>query len=498
MYDPEDLVEPRPLSRRRRWLRILAVFAVFVGIAAVLCGYAWYKADRELQAALDETTKKDPHWRFPDIQADRAVIPEERNSARVVASAKQQLPGDWPIWDHRPRPAGSPFADAESPQAKLAAGFQDLDPPVRLSAAQEKALRDEIKRAEPALKEARKLAGLPDGRHPITYSVDVLSTLFTPIQDTRQVAALLANDVLLRAQDGNADGALASCRGILNAARSIGDEPNMIAQLVRIACRAVALTSLQRLLAQGEPSEESLRQFQELLEQEEPVPLLTFALRGERASIDRFLEGLQKGDVNPAVLANNGEVEGKLLGLTPAPIIKSQRAAALRYLNRFFDVLALDWPEQQAGLKQLELEGRDAPLFVRLLVPAVSKVAAAQQRSRAQLRCAIALVAVERYRRANGRWPEALPIVKEAGLLSRVPADPYDGQPLRYRRLDDGVVIYSVGPDGQDDGGNLDPKNPVRPGSDLGYRLWDVPRRARPAPEPPPQPEGKPEGAQPG
>ena len=59
--------------------------------------------------------------------------------------------------------------------------------------------------------------------------------------------------------------------------------------------------------------------------------------------------------------------------------------------------------------------------------------------------------------------------------------DPYDGAQLRYRRLADRVVVYSVGLDGQDNGGNIG-KVPNVPGTDLGFRLWDVKYRRRPAP----------------
>jgi len=35
------------------------------------------------------------------------------------------------------------------------------------------------------------------------------------------------------------------------------------------------------------------------------------------------------------------------------------------------------------------------------------------------------------------------------GQLSAVPADPFDGKPLRFKRLTKGYVIYSIGKDGQ-------------------------------------------------
>jgi hypothetical protein len=82
------------------------------------------------------------------------------------------------------------------------------------------------------------------------------------------------------------------------------------------------------------------------------------------------------------------------------------------------------------------------------------------------------------------------------GLLQRVPADPYDGAPLRYRRHDDRVVIYSVAMDRQDDGGTFDGKAGMTRGTDLGFTLWDVAHRRLlplPAAEPPAPVPGEPE-----
>jgi hypothetical protein len=106
-------------------------------------------------------------------------------------------------------------------------------------------------------------------------------------------------------------------------------------------------------------------------------------------------------------------------------------------------------------------------------------LADALQLDQAALRCTIALVAVERYRLATGRLPATLDELVPR-FLAAVPLDPYDGQPLRLRATDEGLTIYSVGPDGQDNGGTLDPKEPKRAGTDVGCRLWRPDRRHQP------------------
>ena len=286
---------PAVRPRRRRWRYVVALLALVVLIGIGVYVYLTISPERELQAAIAETDHLDPRWRLEDIEADRAVVPEAENSGTVAIAAKQLLPKNWPFWDAPPPPSPQDPPDAGPKRQALQKSFSDLEPQRQLNDEQTTALRTEMTRAAGALAEARKLADLTEGHYPISYKPDWISTLLPHAQDPREIAALLSNDALLRAQDRDPDGALASCRGALNAGRSIGDEPVLISQLVRIACRGIATHQVERVLAQGEPSEHALRQCQELLEKEAPEPLLLIAGRGERAGLDRLMETIQSG-----------------------------------------------------------------------------------------------------------------------------------------------------------------------------------------------------------
>jgi hypothetical protein len=100
-------------------------------------------------------------------------------------------------------------------------------------------------------------------------------------------------------------------------------------------------------------------------------------------------------------------------------------------------------------------------------------------RGHAALRCLAAAVAAERYRRLHGNWPQSLEQLTP-DLLAEVPTDPFTGDPLLYHHLPDGIVIYSVGLDGEDNGDNVDKGKPNDPGTDIGIRLWDVAKRRQP------------------
>ena len=88
----------------------------------------------------------------------------------------------------------------------------------------------------------------------------------------------------------------------------------------------------------------------------------------------------------------------------------------------------------------------------------------------------MAALACERYRLRRGAAGRMLDVLVPEGLLGVVPTDPIDLQPLRYRPTPDGVVIYSIGLDGTDDGGHIARDTGGR-GTDNGFRLYDVTRR---------------------
>ncbi len=63
-----------------------------------------------------------------------------------------------------------------------------------------------------------------------------------------------------------------------------------------------------------------------------------------------------------------------------------------------------------------------------------------------------AAVAIERWRLAHpGRLPDTLAELVPA-YVAAVPLDPYDGQPIRYKKLPAGYVVYSVGTGWTDQG----------------------------------------------
>jgi hypothetical protein len=477
---------------RRKWLFLGGLALLAVGLAGAWYAYLSFVADRRLNAAIAVADAMDPGWRLEELEAKRLILPTAENAGVRVRGAMELLPAKWPAWDYA---ADDP--DAERARQALQASFGNLEPQTVLGEAQIKALRAELEKAAAAVAEGRKVADLPQGRYSIAWSPDCLSTLVPHLDVIRNVARALEYDILLRAQEGDLDGALLSCRAVLNTGRSLGDEPLLISQLVRIARADAALRKVERVLAQGEPSLTALELTQRLFADEAEQPWYLFGVRGERASLDGLLAAVQRGDFSLAYVrstvgvGSTGLVDSVGTALTSGSI-QTNRAAALEFMNEAVAIGRLSAQEQRARAAALEAQARNLPAIARMLCPAVMKVAEAGHRNQALLRCAGAGLAAERFRRDKGRWPTSVAELVPAYLPQPL-TDPFDGQPLRLVRVGHGIVIYSVGFDGRDDGGNLDRSNVRAPGTDFGFELWDVPHRRQPPPRSPsPDPENLP------
>ena len=106
-----------------------------------------------------------------------------------------------------------------------------------------------------------------------------------------------------------------------------------------------------------------------------------------------------------------------------------------------------------------------------LLVPALGQGLTASMRAEARQNCAIA---AQLYRLQHGTLPLSLADLTEflPGDESQKPswlADPFDGQPLRFKSEETRLLIYSIGQNLVDDGGQIESEKPTD--RDLGYAV---------------------------
>lgn len=455
MAELQTVASPRR-SRRRKWLAVVLV-ALF--LISVFYGALYWYMGRPLADAEAEADRLDPGWRLAELDAKRPALGDGENAAWHIAATKRLLPGGWE----------KPFEDAFQPAP---------DPHAPFTPRQQTVLRDELLLLTPAVEEANRLINTPQAHFGIAWDTRWINASMTPVMDARILCNLLRYEAWLHAQDKDGDRALLTCRAMLNSAAALTSEPIMISLLVRIACQAVTLGTLERVLSLCQPSEAALTRLQRALEAAEANDALLDVLRGERAFGDLSI----RAGADPSfgfVMTGNPKAD-RVLGSVLGGSARANHAAYLRFMNQIVESAKRPPDEQIPAIIAVTNDPNLVKrLAVKQLAPAVLKVIEAHRRGRAQLRVMILLIAVERYRLQHGRWPASLTEITPA-LIAKVPLDPFDGQPLRYRRLADGIVIYSVGRDGEDNGGKLDRGNPIAAGCDLGYQLWDVKQGDRP------------------
>jgi hypothetical protein len=448
---------------RRRWgcAKIIGVGSVIV--LAIGAGGIWialYWADKDLRDAIAEADEVDPGWRYTELQARRAAIADGENSARRVLAAHKLLPSPWPPWQEMSATA----RDA------LVKGLRELPPTAALTPEQQSALNAAWADATAAVAEARMLKDMPAGRHHSAVGNDGVPLFGPPSGQARSIADLLTYDVLLRLHDKDVEGALDSCRSLVNLARSFGDTPDFVTQTLRMELRSSACRLIERTLAQGRPSPAGLAALQKLLEDEEAEPLFLHGARGMRAWLDETIAAVGDGRITAK----------EFPGWAASSMAASMRPATLRTGTKLVEAAKLPAHEQAAAIAQALPKPNESPWLARVYIwPKIEKVTSDlsrnQWRTQADLRSTIVALAAERYRQARGAWPNS-PAELLPAYLKAVPLDPYDGQPVRWRRVGDGLAIYCVGLDRTDDEGKLDRDGTAPTGTDVGVQMWN--RRA--------------------
>jgi N-sulfoglucosamine sulfohydrolase len=137
---------------------------------------------------------------------------------------------------------------------------------------------------------------------------------------------------------------------------------------------------------------------------------------------------------------------------------RTERQAALGKIDSDIRKLiesARDWKALALGAlgnPREVLSQRMGEIMIALLLPAFSTAANAEDRGAMLFELTNVAMALAEYRADQGLFP-----VKLADLapkyLARVPQDIFSAADLHYQRQGDGYLLYSVGPNGRDDGG---------------------------------------------
>jgi hypothetical protein len=317
-----------------------------------------------------------------------------------------------------------------------------------------------------ALAKAREALARPRFRYPVDYSYgfDTQRPELSPLKTLARAAALRA---ALEAEEGHVDEWPAEVDLGLGIAGTLECQPDLLSLLVHHSIVGTAVKATERSLNRSAPADEPAAELEAALARAGETNLLPFALAGERAMTIPFFR-MNWSEIHHA---SNDTADNR-----PRPSQRySGKPNPLFWLSGFFErdlnyflatmeesmpVAELPPPQSLRLTNEFEFASETAAkrhyLLSSMLLPAFGRAAVRGASTRALGEDAATGLAVERFRRARGKMPDSLGEVTPQ-FLAAVPTDPFDGAPLRYRRLASGYVIYSLGADGHDDGGREPP-----------------------------------------
>jgi hypothetical protein len=321
-----------------------------------------------------------------------------------------------------------------------------------------------------ALELLHKGAAIEHSRYPIDLSKG-FEALMPDLSNIRTGAFLLKLGAILYAENAEPQSAARSITSTFGLARSLSEEPILVSQLVRVACQALAVSTLEHAINRTEFTDEQLVDLGDTLANARDTSAMTRAFVGERCA---GVSILKSPSAQILQLVNGGS---SLLRILPISLYKfagladMDVAIYLDLMNDYIEAMQLP-PEQRreaAGAVNARFEKTSRiHILLHIIMPALSRVTTLDLRNIAQLRTARVGLAIERYRLATGKLPDTLAELVPT-YLDAVPKDPFDGKELRYKKLEPGFVVYSIGVDGSDDGGIEKPRKRADPPAQ-----WDV------------------------
>ena len=303
-----------------------------------------------------------------------------------------------------------------------------------------------------ALELLHQASGVEYCRYPINLSAG-FATLVPNLSEIRNAVRSLELEAVLYADEGNGAAATLSAISCFGIARSLVREPLIISQLVRCACQNAAISSIEQVLNRVELTDEQLSELAECMRQSESISDISRAFVGERCiGIDFFNN---PGIINPRSVRINPLFSlYKAVGMAEADAV-----IYLDLMDGYMKCTRLPLHERQKAADAIGVKFNSvskAHLLLHTIMPSLSGVITQDLRTIAHLRVGDTALAVQRYRLKTGKLPEKLTdLVPE--YFKSVSKDPFDGNDLRYKKLDDGFEVYSIGPDLSDDGGKEKP-----------------------------------------
>ena len=285
----------------------------------------------------------------------------------------------------------------------------------------------------------------------------------------KAMARLQSVRSLYLAETGKGDKAIDSLVSELRMGRIFKNQPELTTALIQIGCTSIACSDIQQVLKRCLPTEKALIRIEAALKEQEQLQRPAQMMIEERVYTIATQVLALPLKIKKQILEDNAEFDVQPFWAWPTssitPWARQILAGYLHDMAGFIELLNKPWPEVLRISRKYayEIESWMGKMTIRSLVRAISIYGSAT----AKVRCTRTAVAVERFRRVNGRVPKSLDELVPR-FIEKVPMDPFSGKELLYKLDDDSYTIYSVNENMKDDNGDI-----IVPGSCADRQFLD-------------------------
>jgi len=317
------------------------------------------------------------------------------------------------------------------------------------------------------------------------------------LHSSQQLAVATAASAKLALDAGDEAVFVQRLEQLLALGRLTSHEPSLMGWLTGTACTGLALQQARFALLEDDLTPASSDRLLTVIERNRPAPI-RHALCAERlAALDVIARtytledngdgrlDMQKLRSLPLGTSPIGPPQGAGGGNSSAPLaVAAGRVEMIAKVDEYF--LPVIEAAQRSRYERDDLTAHEQSVtdslnwrhtFLPIILPGLVRPLGRSDLLAMEVAGTETMLALEVYRSEHGAYPEALAALLP-DVLAELPPDPYSGKPLGYRLLDDdaygrGYLLYSVGADGIDNGGDYPPEEPWRALRHAPGEAWD-------------------------
>ena len=292
---------------------------------------------------------------------------------------------------------------------------------------------------------------------------NMLKIAMEPLSNYMRVARAMTWQILYRAYSGDIEEALSDCIVLQEFGGHLQGKGLLIEQTVGVGIEARAHRTFFTILEKTDVPADALKKTQEQLQNEYSKLHNVINLEAEKVFwYDLVQRGFTDDGKGGGRVLKNGlplvvkDAKSSLMGffLWDYPDRRDVTNTIDKYFQEAKELLAkTPWQLHARGLTQKWDEIGKECFMLKMIGPAHGSVGQLGWRVKTARLGLLTVLAVLRYEKEKGKYPEDLEELVAAGYLRKLPMDLYSDQPLVYRRTTENFILYSVGPNFIDDGG---------------------------------------------